>query len=237
MKEVTGIIDHRILLNYRIDPEVMQRNLPSGFRPKIVNGYAIGGICQVSLSAMRPKGFPAFTGSRSDNAAHRMAVVGSKGEGVYIPRRDTNSWVNALSGGRIFSGVHGKMDFKIKTVDGQYAVDITDNDKKSFVRLEATLTDILPKDSIFKDVKEVSDFFAGGNIGWSPKKSKDGFDTIELKTFDWKMEPLSVKKEFSAFFSDENKFPKGSVRFDCAMIMRNLKHSWISRDHLCDVCS
>ena len=47
MKEVTGIIDHRILLNFRIDPEVMKKNLPEEFTPKVVGGYAIGGICQV----------------------------------------------------------------------------------------------------------------------------------------------------------------------------------------------
>ena len=56
MKEVTGIIDHWILLNFRIDPEVMKRNLPEEFTPKVVNEYAIGGICQVSLSGMRAKG-------------------------------------------------------------------------------------------------------------------------------------------------------------------------------------
>jgi len=38
MKEVTGVIDHRILLNFRIDPEVMKRNLPKEFTPRVVNG-------------------------------------------------------------------------------------------------------------------------------------------------------------------------------------------------------
>ena len=74
MKEVTGIIDHRILLNFRIDPEVMKRNLPEEFTPKVVNEYAIGGICQVSLSEMRAKGMPSIVGTGSHNAAHRIAV-------------------------------------------------------------------------------------------------------------------------------------------------------------------
>lgn len=55
MKKVTGVIAHRILLNPRVDPEVMARNLPAGFTPKVVNGFAIGGICQVSLSRMSPR--------------------------------------------------------------------------------------------------------------------------------------------------------------------------------------
>lgn len=65
MKEVMGIIDHRILLNFRIDPEVMKKNLPEEFTAKVVNGYAIGGICQVSLSEMRAKGMPTIVGTGS----------------------------------------------------------------------------------------------------------------------------------------------------------------------------
>ena len=74
MKEITGTIDHRILLNYRIDPDVMQRQLPPEFKPKLVNGHAIGGICQVSLSQMRPKNLPALVTTSSHNASHRVAV-------------------------------------------------------------------------------------------------------------------------------------------------------------------
>ncbi len=46
------------------------------------------------------------------------------------------------------------------------------------------------------------------------------------------MEPLKVNDHFSAYFNDETIFPKGSVTFDSAMIMRNLEHSWISREGL-----
>jgi len=65
VKEVTGVIDHRILLNFRVDPEVMQKALPAEFTPKLMKGYAIGGICQVSLSEMRLAGMPAVMGTAS----------------------------------------------------------------------------------------------------------------------------------------------------------------------------
>ena len=42
-----GIIDRRILANFHIDPDVMACNLPAPFRPKLANGYAIGGICLI----------------------------------------------------------------------------------------------------------------------------------------------------------------------------------------------
>jgi hypothetical protein len=70
-----------------------------------VRGFAVGGICLIWLREIRPDGWPAVTGLRSDNAAHRIAVEwddnGQVRTGLYIPRRDTSSMVNALLGGRM----------------------------------------------------------------------------------------------------------------------------------------
>lgn len=235
MKEITGIIDHRILLNYRIDPEVMQRNLPEGFKPLLVKGHAIGGICQVSLSGMRPKCLP-VGGSHSHNTAHRIAVMTAQGEGVYIPRRDTDSWLNVFSGGRLFPGVHFKADFQVVVDRDRYRVDITNDDGSPLMNIDTEITDALPADSIFSSVEEASQFFQRGNIGWSPSHQSDGFDTIELTTVNWNMEPLWVHRQYSAYFSDQSLFPAGSVTFDCGLIMRGIDHSWVSRDQLRDVC-
>jgi len=236
MKEVTGIIDHRILLNFRIDPEVMKKNLPKEFTPKVVNGYAIGGICQVSLSEMRAKGMPSIVGTSSHNAAHRIAVDSSKGEGVYVTRRDTNSWLNTMSGGKVFPGVYSKANFDVSVSDDLYSVRIENKKKELIMSISAEIVSDLPEGSVFESTKEVSNFFKTGNIGWSSRAQSNQFDAIELTTVEWRMEPFKVKESFSAYFSNTSMFPKGSVEFDSAMIMRNLKHSWVSRDNLCELC-
>ncbi len=51
---IRGVIDRRILVNYRVDPDVMARIVPSPFRPQIVGGYAIAGICLIRLRRIRP---------------------------------------------------------------------------------------------------------------------------------------------------------------------------------------
>ncbi len=96
---IRGIIRRRILLNYRVAPDSVQRVLPSNFRPKLVKGHAIAGICLIRLENVRPKGFPSFTGISSENSAHRIAVEwndesGRLHEGVFVPRRDTDSLLN-----------------------------------------------------------------------------------------------------------------------------------------------
>ncbi len=235
MKEVKGKIDHRILLNYRIDPEVMQQNLPKEFKPKIINGYAIGGICQVSLSQMRPNGLPSIFGSKSHNAAHRIAVTSSLGEGVFVTRRDTNSLVNTFASGRLFPGNYKKADFSIESNGNSFSVRIGKGEE-CLMNIEAEISKEIESISVFNSVKEISDFFLAGNIGWSKRNDFDEFDAIELKAIDWSMKPLKVKSQHSSYFMDESKFPKGSVEFDSAMVMQGLDHSWISREELCKVC-
>ena len=232
IKEIIGKINHRILSNYRIEPQVAQSVLPKEFKPKLIHGFAIGGICQVSLSDMRPNGLPVIAGTKSHNAAHRIAVISPAGEGDYIPRRDTNSILNSISGGRIFPGIYMKSDFKVINEGDNYIVEIKDKYNKIIMYINCSISEELDQMSIFESVDEVSSFFKSGNIGWSPKKQNGEFDVIELKTVGWKMEPLKVNDHFSAYFNDETIFPKGSVTFDSAMIMRNLEHSWISREGL-----
>ena len=103
---IRGVIDRRILVNYRVDPDVLARILPAPFRPKLVNGMGMAGVCLIRLKHIRPRFLPAFLGISSENAAHRIAVEwdqdGEKKEGVFIPRRDTSSWLNTLAGGRLF---------------------------------------------------------------------------------------------------------------------------------------
>src|SRR5688500_9794265 len=103
---IAGVIDRRILANYRVDPAVLARLLPDPFRPQLVNGHGMAGICLIRLKQIRPRGLPGILGVSSENAAHRVAVEwdlpsGVK-QGVFIFRRDTSSRVNHLAGGRLF---------------------------------------------------------------------------------------------------------------------------------------
>src|SRR5438105_3781853 len=101
---IRGVIDRRILVNFRVDAAVLARLLPAPFRPKLVNGAGMAGVCLIRLRDIRPRSVPPFLGLSSENAAHRVAVEwdqdGDTREGVFIPRRDTSSRLNTLAGGR-----------------------------------------------------------------------------------------------------------------------------------------
>ena len=76
-------------------------------------------MCLIRLEDLRPEVVKALpVGITSENAAHRIAVDwdenGVRKEGVFIWRRDSNSFLNQLAGGRLFPGVHGAATFDIE---------------------------------------------------------------------------------------------------------------------------
>ena len=42
---ISGLIRRRILVNFRVDPDVIQPLLPAPFRPKLLGDAAVAGIC------------------------------------------------------------------------------------------------------------------------------------------------------------------------------------------------
>src|SRR5881397_881761 len=100
LPSIEGTIRRQLLVNFKVEPDVMQALLPAPFRPKLHGDYAIAGICLIRLEHIRPAGVPRRLGLSSENAAHRVAVLWDENErvreGVYIPRRDSSSLVNRL---------------------------------------------------------------------------------------------------------------------------------------------
>lgn len=229
--KITGIIDRRILINYQVDKEVIEKYLPEPFQPKLVNDKGIVGICLIRLKIIRPKGLPKLIGISSENGAHRIAVKwtdkdGLK-EGVYIPRRDTSSKLNSFAGGRIFPGIHHFADFKVDERDGYYSVEFRSEDN-TYLSIKAQETQDWNSTSIFKNLDCASSFFEQGAIGYSPDHSGNKFDGLELKTYRWKVTPLKISEVRSSFFENEDIFPSGSVKFDNALLMKDIGHEWES---------
>ena len=229
---IQGMIRRRILANFRIDPEVMQRQLPARFRPKLHDGFAVAGICLIRLEHIRPKLLPEIVGLSSENAAHRVAVLwdedGITREGVFISRRDTNSQLNHLLGGRIFPGEHHQASFSVVESSSDIALSMKSDDAAVKVEIEGKVVVGLPPGSIFSSLKQASAFFEAGSLGYSVTGDADRLDGLNLETKEWHVEPLQVTKVYSSYFSDQEKFPQSAIQFDHALIMKNVRHEWHS---------
>jgi hypothetical protein len=230
LPKVHGTIKRRLLVNFSIDPVVMQRQLPAPFRPKLHDGKAVAGLCLIRLENIRPRQFPSLLGLSSENAAHRIAVVWDDDagchEGVYIARRDTGSLVNHLAGGRLFPGEHQRATFHVTEDDRRIALRMRSADGRVAIDIDGEVAAALPKESIFSTVRDASAFFESGGVGYSVTSSGRRLDGVALKTDSWHVEPLALERAHSSYFEDITLFPPDSIRFDCALVMRNIHHEW-----------
>ncbi|MFB7012660.1 MULTISPECIES: DUF2071 domain-containing protein [unclassified Streptomyces] len=227
---LSSVIERRLLVNYRVDPDTAARLLPEPLRPHVVHGYAVAGICLLRLGNVRPTWAPATFGLRSENVAHQIAVEwdGPDGveTGVYIPRRDTASRLNAWAGGRVFPGEHGLADFQVHETPRQVRVASAIRDGDTRVDVTVELSDELRDSKLFADLAEASRFFRSGTKGFSATRSGRHLDGMELQTNAWRVEAGRICSASSSFFDAPDRFPPGSAILDCALVMRNVPAGW-----------
>ena len=226
-----GLVRRRILVNFRVDPEVMARPLPAPFAPQLVEGQAMAGICLIRLEQLRPHGLPSRVGMSSENVAHRVAVAwtdaaGKKRHGVYISRRETSSRLTALAGGRVFPGEQQLAHIAVAEHGAALSLQVVSADGAADVSLTARAGVTLPVGSVFPSVAAAADFFAAGAIGYSPGRGRHP-EGLQLCASEWHAEPLELDTLVSSYFADPTRFPPGSVTFDSALIMRNQPHRWL----------
>lgn len=228
---IEGVIRRRLLINFRADPEVVRQILPSGMSSKLHCGHSVVGICLIRLEKVRPKGMPTLISLSSENAAHRIAVEwnedGQVREGVFIPRRDTDSGINALAGGRLFPGEHHHSRFDVVDTGESVSLKMLAADLTE-IAVEARKASVLPPSSLFASLDEASQFFQGGCVGYSVTSDEGRFEGVELCVSGWNVAPLAVTKVESSYFGDKGRFPEGSIEFDHGLIMRDIPHEWHS---------
>jgi hypothetical protein len=233
---MVGRIAQRILVNYRVDPDVAARLVPAPFRPDTSRGAAIAGICLLRLEDLRPATVPRRFGITSENAAHRIAVEwdgpAGRRHGVYIPRRDTSSLVTTFVGGRLFPGWHHRAAFETAEVDGRVDVSLVSSDGTTRVAVAASVADRLPGGSIFDDLDDASGFFRADPVGWSATRRPGRYDAVERAPAQWSLAPLAIERAASSFFEDAVAFPAGTVELDSALLMRPTAARWTARPPL-----
>lgn len=180
---------------------------------------------------MRPSGLPRAIGLRSENAAHRFAVewddpTRGRLTGVYIPRRDSDSLINVILGGRVFPGEHHRASFDVSETDDTCHVAFTARDGSARVSVGATVEPDLGHSAVFASLQDASRFFEQGSLGYSATHTLGTFDGLRLRTSAWKVEPVRVTAAASSFFDDHSLFPEGAAVLDHALLMRRVPVDW-----------
>lgn len=190
----------------------------------------------IRFEHLRPRFLPTFFGMRSENAAHRIAVEwerdGKLESGVFIPQRNTASRFNKALGGRVFPGVFSMSQFDVHESETEISVQVRDSSGVEQLAFEGEVGAEHDADSIFPTLSEAANFFSLGATGYSLCRDGCNLEGMELRSIQWNIEPMRMRKAYSRWFSETERFPTGSVEFDCALLMRNVPHEWHSRPRL-----
>lgn len=228
MTTLRAQVRRRLLISYRIDPDIAQDLIPDQFRPQLVDGSAVIGVCMIGLQTVRPGWFRPRVGFRSENVAHRIAVEwvegGATRTGVYILERHSSSMVPVLAGGRLFPGVQKRARFDLDESDSRFRVTMTA--PRTHVSVDIALGGEWTS-SLFPTVEAASTFHETGSVGWSPRRNGAGVEPLELTSGEWKVEAGTV---ISARSSVIDALGRGAAVLDSVVVMRDIPFFWDTPD-------
>ncbi|AXL11180.1 hypothetical protein DXT68_02800 [Microbacterium foliorum] len=220
IRQVRAQLRRRLLISYRVDPAAAAALLPKGFRPQLVDGSAVAGVCVLGLEDIRPRVVRRRIGLRSENAAHRIAVEwdGPDGveTGVFIFERHSSAWHPVLFGGRLFPGVHRRARFRIAESEDRFAVTMAAGAHSVDADVEVTGE---WSSTLFPTIEDASAFYRSGRVGWSLARDGQSVEPVALAADGWKVETARLHRLRSSFF---DALPDGAAVFDSVVVMRDL---------------
>lgn len=222
MKAVRSTIERRLLVNWRADPGDVGPLLPAPFRPHLVDGSAVVGVCILRLEHVRPPGLPRWAGTGFTSAAHRVSVSwdgpdGTEEHGVYVVRRDTSSRLVAAAGGRLFPGALRRARFVEASTKDELACCFASGDGTS-VDVHGVIGGA-DRSHLFASPAMAERFFLGGAVAYSPNAGGDDLDALELAADRFELVPVTVSDARSTMWDTV-----GSL--DGAYLMSDVPATW-----------
>lgn len=100
----------------------------------LIGGHAVGGVCFIRLSRIRPAHLPGAAGMATewDDAQGTHA-------GVWVPRGETSSRITATVGSYIFPGAYHLARFQVTESADTICIDVRSRDGKVSLSAETAL--------------------------------------------------------------------------------------------------
>ena len=176
---IRGVVRRRLLVNYRVDADVMKEWLPAPFEPMLHRGWAVAGVCLIRVEQM-PRSLARFgRGLGSENAAHRVAVRWPEGseihEGAYVCASHTDSLLGHLARSGVLPGEQHRARFRVQDDGREIGLSMQSAGRSLVVELTGHAAAAMPPSSIFGSIREASTFFERGSVGYAPSHGGRGY--------------------------------------------------------------
>ena len=179
-----GRIDRRISVFYRLDPMAARSLLPAPLRPRLVRGWALGGVCILRLARMRPRMLPIPLGLASELAWHRIAVEweeeGRPMHGHYLLRSETDSRLAPFPGARLVPSPDDCTRIEVRSSDAALTARVESGDGTTDLDLAASLGS-WRSDALFKSANAARASIASGHVVWDGDEQGE-LEGVELRS-------------------------------------------------------
>jgi len=232
--KVEGVVARQILLNYWLEPEVARRLVPEPFEIVIRNGFAVAGINLLRLEGVRPAGATDALGLCSENLAHRIAVrypVEENGapalrDGTYILRRDTDSALAGRLGELLLPGTVRDAEFRVAETAHSLRMAVLTADGGGDLAFRCRWNEEWKWTLLFSRLNDVRSFCARTQCGCNSALRADALEAPHVLPQEWEVAPATITDLHASYFADEKLFPRGSVGFDSAIMLRGVPQAW-----------
>lgn len=217
-----------LVITFAVRKEELQSRIPESLSLDTFNDeWAFIALALVDTKALRPKGFPVYTGNDFFLIGYRVFVqyvnnAGKRLRGLYILKSETNK-KKMTFWGNIFTHYH------YTTTD----IDFLDNGNDIKVYSEKSMLDIhttqsndeqpLPENSPFEDWKTARRFAGPLPFTFTYNQLSKEVLIIEGVRTNWKPEPVKILKCESAFIQELN---LTSAILANGFIIRNVPYYW-----------
>ncbi|GBD36676.1 hypothetical protein HRbin36_01803 [bacterium HR36] len=137
-----------------------------------------------------------------------------------------------MLGGIFFPTVFSYARFAVKETPDCYEITITSRQGPT-LELAAKRVSSWPGDSAFESLEEASAFFERGAVGYSPGTRPGQYYGVELQCQRWQVEPLQIVRLACTFFDKMAHGSAATITPDCALVMRQIAHTWERVPALC----
>ncbi|MHB0957569.1 MAG: hypothetical protein ACYC0X_26110 [Pirellulaceae bacterium] len=235
MRKLTdcGVVDRRVLILYRVVPEVLSEALPWGVRALEIHGRAVAGIAFARHRMAKSRLLPARLVS-SHTASHFVVVTGSQQSGgrdaALVTRCDCSSRFRLWIGGR---PIYHHARFRV--VEERESLELVgdSDDRAMHLSLRAHVVRNLPHGSIFRTPGQAMEFLraCAGELDLTLGGAVE-MDTSETGRR-LRLQPLKVERLESSIFENLRRGALERVEFDSAYWVRDDEFAWAAEGTLC----
>jgi len=212
--DLRGRIERRYLVVYRVDPDAAALLVPTGAHPLEYHGATLVSLCYTRLAAARSPLLPRSLRSARHHLAWRIPI--QKGEearrGVWVPRRETSSWLSARCSGALSRSEYHQARFELNDDDASLQLTVLRHPDELVLSLRARRGGEL-RGSIFATPRQAREYMAGDGPVTPPDPLAPLLDRLHVED-DCTLEPLAVDEVHVPGFEDGVLLPAESADFD-----------------------